>query len=163
MIISIADKAYIDMKYDASTPIGLTWAGIVSVRTSYDWDPATAAAGVPEAAVLGVEAPLWGETTATITDDAQASIARARVEPGTTTRLHRLLGITERYLILAGRGRAEIGDLAPVEVGAGDVVVIPPGVAQRIANTGDEDLLFAAICTPRFLPECYQDLDPEAA
>lgn len=96
-------------------------------------------------------------------DDAQASIARARVEPGTTTRLHRLLGITERYLILAGRGRAEIGDLAPVEVGAGDVVVIPPGAAQRIANTGDEDLLFAAICTPRFVPECYQDLDPEAA
>ncbi|WP_363800274.1 cupin domain-containing protein [Lysobacter firmicutimachus] len=94
-------------------------------------------------------------------DDPQASIARARVEPGTTTRLHRLLGTTERYLILAGRGRVEVGDLAPIELGAGDVAVIPPGVAQRIANIGDEDLLFAAICTPRFVPECYEDLDAE--
>ena len=58
----------VDMKYDANTPIGLTWAGIVDVKTSYDWDPATAAAGVPESAVLGVEAPLWGETVTNIRD-----------------------------------------------------------------------------------------------
>jgi len=96
-------------------------------------------------------------------DDDQASIARARVEPGTITRLHRLRGTTERYLILSGRGRVEIGGLDPVEVGPGDVVVIPPGVAQRIANIGDQDLLFAAICTPRFVPGHYEDLDPEAA
>ena len=68
IIMSIADKAYIDMKYDADTPIGLSWAGIVSVRTSYDWDPATAAQGVPEDAVLGVEAPLWAETITNIRD-----------------------------------------------------------------------------------------------
>lgn len=66
VIMSVADKAYLDMKYDASTPIGLTWAGIVDVKTSYDWDPAVAAAGVPERAVLGVEAPLWGETVTNI-------------------------------------------------------------------------------------------------
>ncbi|HVL66815.1 MAG TPA: beta-N-acetylhexosaminidase [Vicinamibacterales bacterium] len=68
VIMSIADRAYLDMKYDAGTPIGLTWAGIVSVQTSYEWDPATAAQGVPESAVLGVEAPLWTETVATIND-----------------------------------------------------------------------------------------------
>lgn len=68
VIMSIADKAYLDMKYDAETPIGLTWAGIVAVQTSYDWDPGSAAAGVPEAAVLGVEAPLWTETVADIND-----------------------------------------------------------------------------------------------
>lgn len=68
VIMSIADKAYLDMKYDANTPIGLTWAGIVDVKTAYDWDPATAAAGVPESAVLGVEAPLWGETVSNIRD-----------------------------------------------------------------------------------------------
>jgi hexosaminidase len=56
------------MKYDAGTPIGLTWAGIVSVQTSYDWDPARAAQGVPEHAVLGVEAPLWAETITNIND-----------------------------------------------------------------------------------------------
>ena len=68
IIMSIADKAYIDMKYDANTPIGLSWAGIVTVQTSYSWDPAAAAQGVPEDAVLGVEAPLWAETITNIND-----------------------------------------------------------------------------------------------
>lgn len=68
VIMSIADRAYLDMKYDAHTPIGLTWAGIVDVKTSYDWDLAVAAAGVPESAVLGVEAPLWSETVTNIRD-----------------------------------------------------------------------------------------------
>ena len=68
VIMSIAEKAYLDMKYEATTPIGLTWAGTVSLRTSYDWDPATVAAGVPETALLGVEAPLWSETLANIRD-----------------------------------------------------------------------------------------------
>jgi hexosaminidase len=68
VIMSVADRAYLDMKYDAGTPIGLTWAGVIDVRTSYDWDPAAAAAGVPEGSLLGVEAPLWSETLANIRD-----------------------------------------------------------------------------------------------
>ena len=32
------------------------------MRTAYDWDPGAHLAGVPETAVLGVEAPLWSET-----------------------------------------------------------------------------------------------------
>jgi mannose-6-phosphate isomerase-like protein (cupin superfamily) len=90
-------------------------------------------------------------------EDGAVSVARARVEPGTTTKWHRLHAITERYVILAGRGRVEVGTLAPEEVGPGDVVVIPPGVSQRIANIGGSDLVFLAICTPRFTPEAYQD------
>ena len=68
IVMSVADKAYIDMKYDAETPIGLSWAGIVSVQTSYEWDPGQIAQGVPEDAVLGVEAPLWAETITNIND-----------------------------------------------------------------------------------------------
>src|SRR5215204_3252893 len=68
VIMSVASKAYLDMKYDAATPIGLTWAGIVNVQTSYEWDPGTAAEGVPAASVLGVEGPLWSETIANIRD-----------------------------------------------------------------------------------------------
>ena len=34
----------------------------------YDWDPATLLAGVPESAIVGVEAPIWSETLATIRD-----------------------------------------------------------------------------------------------
>ena len=92
-------------------------------------------------------------------EDSACSIARARVAPGVTTRWHRLDGITERYVVLEGLGRAEIGDLPPRGVGPGDVVLIPPACRQRIANLGKTDLVFLAICTPRFRPERYEDID----
>ncbi|HEX6268555.1 MAG TPA: cupin domain-containing protein, partial [Burkholderiales bacterium] len=83
-------------------------------------------------------------------DDPGVSIARARVPPGVTTRWHRVRNTAERYVILEGIGRAEVGGLAPQEVGPGDVVLIPPSTRQRIANTGPGDLVFLALCTPRF-------------
>lgn len=95
-------------------------------------------------------------------DDAEASIARARVVPGVTTRWHRLLGTTERYLILEGKGRVEVGERAAQDMSAGDVVIIPPLYRQRITNTGQRDLIFLAICTPRFRPEAYQDIDVDS-
>lgn len=96
-------------------------------------------------------------------EDPDASIARARVEPGVVTRLHRLAGVTERYVILEGRGRAEIGALPPQDVGPGDVLLIPPGCPQRIANIGTTDLVFLALCTPRFRSELYEDIEPTPA
>lgn len=93
-------------------------------------------------------------------DDPAVSIARARVEPGVTTRWHRLSGTAERYCIVSGAGRVEVGDLAPLVVGPGDVVLIPPDCRQRITNTGTDDLVFLAICTPRFFWDVYEDLGP---
>ena len=93
-------------------------------------------------------------------DDPAASIARARVAPGVTTRWHRLAGTAERYVILSGQGRVEIGGQPPQDVSVGDVVLIPPSCRQRIANTGQEELIFLAVCTPRFLPAAYQDIEP---
>ena len=92
-------------------------------------------------------------------NDPEASIARARVRPGETTRRHRLVGTTERYVIIEGCGRVEVGNLPPREVSAGEVVHIPPLCPQRISNTGAGDLIFLAICTPRFKPENYEDID----
>lgn len=92
-------------------------------------------------------------------DDPEVSVARARVEPGRTTRWHRLSGTTERYVILSGRGRVEVGDLAAEVAGPGCVVLIPPGVRQRIANIGTTDLVFLALCTPRFTRSAYEDLE----
>lgn len=94
-----------------------------------------------------------------VADDPAVSVARARVAPGVVTAWHRLHGTAERYLILEGRGRVELDGLAPAEVGPGDVVAIPALCAQRIANVGDGDLVFLAICTPRFVPACYEALE----
>jgi mannose-6-phosphate isomerase-like protein (cupin superfamily) len=91
--------------------------------------------------------------------DPGASIVRARVRPGVTTRWHRLAGTMERYVILSGAGKVEIGSLPAQTVEPGDVVLIPPGCRQRITSLGHEDLVFLAICTPRFRPEVYEDID----
>lgn len=91
--------------------------------------------------------------------DPALSVARARVPPGVTTRWHALEGIVERYLIEAGAGVVEVGELVQ-PVGSGAVVSIPPGTRQRIRNTGAGDLVFLALCTPRFRAACYRDLEP---
>lgn len=59
IIISIAKKSYLDMKYNKDTPYGLTWAGYISLEDAYAWDPSDYA---PKELILGVEAPLWTET-----------------------------------------------------------------------------------------------------
>lgn len=87
--------------------------------------------------------------------DPDVSIARARVRPGVTTEWHRLEGIVERYVIVRGKGRVEVGDLPPTIVTEGDVVRIPADVAQRITNIGDEDLVFFCVCSPRFVQSAY--------
>jgi mannose-6-phosphate isomerase-like protein (cupin superfamily) len=94
-------------------------------------------------------------------DDPDASIARVRVVPGVTTRWHRLKGTTERYVILEGSGRVEVGSLTPQDVSAGDVVLIPPLCRQRITNLGRGDLIFLAVCTPPFRAEVYEDIDSD--
>ncbi|MFT4519177.1 MAG: mannose-6-phosphate isomerase-like protein (cupin superfamily) [Halioglobus sp.] len=93
-------------------------------------------------------------------DDSEVSIAQARLEPGKTTRWHHLLGTTERYVILTGRGRVDIDDAISQEVGVKDVVVIPPEAKQRIENTGENDLVFLVICSPPFSESVYVDDEP---
>jgi hexosaminidase len=66
LILSPGDRAYLDMKYGADTALGLDWAGLIPVRTAYEWDPAVLVPGA--ASVLGVEAPLWSETIANMRD-----------------------------------------------------------------------------------------------
>jgi hexosaminidase len=68
LLLSPANKAYLDMKYDASSPLGQDWAGLIEVKDAYDWDPGTFIEGVGAASVLGVEAPLWTETIVTLAD-----------------------------------------------------------------------------------------------
>lgn len=92
-------------------------------------------------------------------NDPEVSIARAVVKPGVTTAWHRLKGTTERYHIISGSGMVEIGDFPAEAVSPGDTVLIPALCRQRISNTGQDDLVFLAICSPRFTPDCYEDLE----
>lgn len=86
----------------------------------------------------------------------ELSIARARVEPGKTTELHRLKDTIERYVILSGLGEVEIQGLAKTQVQKNDMVFIPAFYTQKITNIGQNDLVFLVICTPRFKKENYQ-------
>src|SRR5690349_20639401 len=68
LVVSPASRVYLDQKYTAHTTLGLDWAGRIEVRDAYDWNPGAFVKGVPDDAVLGVEAPLWTETVRTAAD-----------------------------------------------------------------------------------------------
>ena len=61
-LMSPGSKAYLDMKYDRDTKLGLEWAGHIELRDSYDWEPTTIIEGLPPESVIGVEAAVWTET-----------------------------------------------------------------------------------------------------
>lgn len=92
-------------------------------------------------------------------DEDIMSIAQARVEPGITTAWHYLDRIDERYLIVAGKGKMELGEEVSAVVGPGDVVLIPAGTPQRITNIGDCDLTLFCVCTPGFKREFYHNME----
>lgn len=66
VIVSPANKAYLDMKYDTLTDLGLHWAAYIPVDTAYQWSPEDY--GIPKENILGTEAPLWSETITNISE-----------------------------------------------------------------------------------------------
>ena len=62
IVLSPAEKAYLDMKYDPDSKFGLDWAGLIPVDVGYNWNPETYMEGLPRESILGIEAPLWSET-----------------------------------------------------------------------------------------------------
>ncbi len=88
-------------------------------------------------------------------DDAACSIARASVAPGVCTQLHAVKNTVERYIILQGQGKVFINYSPPEKVAYLDTITIPPGVSQKIENTGKTELIFLCICTPRFEQKNY--------
>ncbi|NVJ61866.1 MAG: cupin domain-containing protein [Gammaproteobacteria bacterium] len=93
--------------------------------------------------------------------DPDVSIAQARVSPGVTTQWHKLKNTVERYIILGGEGLVEVEGLSSSKVAAGDVVIIPEQHWQRITNIGTVDLIFHAICSPRFEEENYESKEDD--
>ncbi|MCP5076887.1 MAG: family 20 glycosylhydrolase, partial [Psychromonas sp.] len=68
IVMSPANKAYLDLKYDKDAPIGLHWAGYNSIENSYNWDPELMIDGLNAKNIIGVEAALWGETIKSMSD-----------------------------------------------------------------------------------------------
>jgi hexosaminidase len=68
LLLSPGSKAYLDMKYDAATPVGLEWAGHIELRDAYDWDPLAVIPGVPAERIIGIEAAIFSETIRTVDD-----------------------------------------------------------------------------------------------
>jgi len=68
LIMSPANRTYLDMKYNSRTVLGQRWAGFIDVKKAYGWDPGNYLVGAPASSILGVEAPLWTETIRTLAD-----------------------------------------------------------------------------------------------
>ena len=80
------------------------------------------------------------------------SLARAIVDPGKTTKPHRLQGHSEVYYIMEGEGVMHIEDESSM-VSAGHAVYIPPGAVQYIENRLDVPLVFLCIVEPAWRAE----------
>lgn len=91
------------------------------------------------------------------TDHPDMSVAQVRVAPRSFTKLHALNNTFERYVILRGKAVVTVAGKSWA-VQDKDVVEIAPGQTQRIANQSDQDLIFLAICTPRFEEENYLEI-----
>ena len=87
------------------------------------------------------------------------SLAIARVKPSVTTQLHCLRNTQEIYIIRKGTGLVLVGQ-QEFEISVGDSVIIPANTPQRITNlSNSEDLEFYCHCSPRFVPEAYENLE----
>ncbi|RPD99884.1 beta-N-acetylhexosaminidase [Aureibaculum marinum] len=68
VLMSPSKKAYLDMKYDSITRIGLHWAAYIEVDDAYDWNLETYEEGISKENIIGVEGPLWTETVENMDD-----------------------------------------------------------------------------------------------
>tara|TARA_Y200000002_G_scaffold342230_1_gene313969 strand:- start:270 stop:644 length:375 start_codon:yes stop_codon:yes gene_type:complete len=92
-------------------------------------------------------------------DIEEFSLAIARVRPAVTTQLHCLRDTKEIYIIRKGTGLVLVGQ-QEFEISVGDSVIIPANTPQRITNlSNSEDLEFYCHCSPRFVPEAYENLE----
>jgi mannose-6-phosphate isomerase-like protein (cupin superfamily) len=77
------------------------------------------------------------------------SLAEATLEPAGQTAEHYHPRAEELYYFVAGEGRMRLGEEED-EVGVGDCVVIPPGTAHKLWNTGEGALVLLCCCAPAY-------------
>ncbi len=80
------------------------------------------------------------------------SLAEATVNPHEETALHTHALSEEIYHITCGSGEITMGEQRH-GVTEGDSILIPPGMAHKIRNTGSGQLIFLCCCTPAYSHE----------
>jgi mannose-6-phosphate isomerase-like protein (cupin superfamily) len=78
-----------------------------------------------------------------------ASLAKAVVPPGRSTFFHSHAQSEEMYFFLSGKGKMTLAD-ENFMVKSGDTVLIAPGQAHSVTNSGTEDLVFLCVCAPAY-------------
>jgi hexosaminidase len=68
IMMSPAQKIYLDMQYDSTSKLGQHWAAYIEVDSAYMWNPAKLVSGINRENIAGIEAPLWSETLVTMKD-----------------------------------------------------------------------------------------------
>ncbi len=77
------------------------------------------------------------------------SLAEASLDVGGQTAEHFHPVAEEIYYFLAGEGRMRLGE-DEAAIAAGDCVVIPPGTAHKLWNTGPSRLVLLCCCAPAY-------------
>jgi mannose-6-phosphate isomerase-like protein (cupin superfamily) len=77
------------------------------------------------------------------------SLAEATVPAGGETVEHYHRRAEEIYHVIGGAGTLRLGDEL-AEVGAGDTVVIAPGVRHKLWNPGPDPLVLLCCCAPPY-------------
>lgn len=83
---------------------------------------------------------------------ANQSLAKAVIEPGGQTVEHLHGRSEEIYLFVSGAGWMQLGE-DTFEVASGQAVVIPPGIAHKLWNTGSRPLVLFCCCSPPYFDD----------
>ncbi len=81
--------------------------------------------------------------------NANQSLAEATIPIGTITHLHLHRVSEEIYHVVGGHGLMQLGD-EEFAIAPGDTVLIRPGTAHAVCNTGEEPLRLLCSCAPPY-------------
>jgi mannose-6-phosphate isomerase-like protein (cupin superfamily) len=83
----------------------------------------------------------------------QHSVAHITLPPGKSAHRHYHPSMEESYILLAGTAQVEVGEETHT-ARVGEIIAIPPHLSHTIINRGADDVVFLAICSPAWTPDC---------
>ena len=93
----------------------------------------------------------WGRYDV-LADGPSYKVKTITVEPGKRLSYQQHARRSEHWFVVAGRGRVTLDGVAK-DLGKGDAVDVPQGVAHRMENPGHEPLVFVEVQTGDYFGE----------